>query len=226
MSPPIRDGSGNDIGSIRLGDGSEISEVRTGAGDVLFSGSDTIVDDFEDNNLAEYSGDTGVYSVTQTSPVPNGSFRLEKTTGGKGDIRSSSGLNTYPQRGDEFAFQFIPGDSSSQPGFRFFGTSSSSTYELFLNVDKSAFILRDRDGFNTLASTSFTYTVGQEYTITIDTATSNDITVTITDESNGSSTTIYATDATYNSTEIAFADNQGTGSTTGTVFDFLRVTNR
>jgi len=37
MSPPIRDGSGNSIGAIRLGDGSEISEVRTGAGDVLFS---------------------------------------------------------------------------------------------------------------------------------------------------------------------------------------------
>jgi len=37
MSPPIREGSGDSIGSIRLGDGSEISEVRTGAGDVLFS---------------------------------------------------------------------------------------------------------------------------------------------------------------------------------------------
>jgi len=39
MSPPIRDGSGSSIGSIRLGDGSEISEVRTGAGDVLSSGN-------------------------------------------------------------------------------------------------------------------------------------------------------------------------------------------
>jgi len=38
MSPPIRDGSGNSIGSIRLGDGSEIAEVRTGAGDVVFDG--------------------------------------------------------------------------------------------------------------------------------------------------------------------------------------------
>jgi len=37
MSPPIRDGSGSSIGSIRLGDGSEIAAVRTGAGDVLFS---------------------------------------------------------------------------------------------------------------------------------------------------------------------------------------------
>jgi len=42
MSPPIRDGSGSSIGSIRLGDGSEISEVRTGAGDVVFSASPDI----------------------------------------------------------------------------------------------------------------------------------------------------------------------------------------
>jgi len=37
MSPPIRDGSGDSIGSIRLGDGSEIAAVRTGAGDTVFS---------------------------------------------------------------------------------------------------------------------------------------------------------------------------------------------
>jgi len=53
MSPPIRDGSGNDIGGIRLGDGSEISEVRTGAGDVLFSASGPL--------LAYGSDDTNVY---------------------------------------------------------------------------------------------------------------------------------------------------------------------
>jgi hypothetical protein len=44
MSPPIREGSGSSIGSIRLGDGSEISEVRTGAGDVLFSAGPNIPD--------------------------------------------------------------------------------------------------------------------------------------------------------------------------------------
>jgi hypothetical protein len=46
MSPPIRDGSGNSIGSIRLGDGSEISEVRTGAGDVLFSSGPLVKSEF------------------------------------------------------------------------------------------------------------------------------------------------------------------------------------
>jgi len=55
MSPPIRDGSGNDIGAVRLGDGSEISEVRTGAGDVLFSAVS------ESTLLAYGSDDNNVY---------------------------------------------------------------------------------------------------------------------------------------------------------------------
>jgi len=58
MSPPIREGSGDSIGSIRLGDGSEISEVRTGAGDVLFSAS-TIPDSITNRWAAtEGSGST------------------------------------------------------------------------------------------------------------------------------------------------------------------------
>jgi len=56
MSPPIRDGSGNSIGSIRLGDGSEISEVRTGAGDVLFSATPDSVQMF-DSPLYNWSPD-------------------------------------------------------------------------------------------------------------------------------------------------------------------------
>jgi len=54
MSPPIRDGSGSSIGSIRLGDGSEISEVRTGAGDVLFSAiPDSVEHQFVANTWSE-----------------------------------------------------------------------------------------------------------------------------------------------------------------------------
>ncbi|AFH21633.1 hypothetical protein OSG_eHP5_00215, partial [environmental Halophage eHP-5] len=55
MSPPIREGSGSSIGSIRLGDGTEISEVRTGAGDVLFSAVS------ESTLLAYGSDDNDVY---------------------------------------------------------------------------------------------------------------------------------------------------------------------
>jgi len=89
MSPPIRDGSGSGIGSIRLGDGTEISEVRTGAGDVLFSGNPQITipdsnvylhDDWDDNKIQNrdgsgtttYNGVTGYYrpewTVLRDSP--------------------------------------------------------------------------------------------------------------------------------------------------------------
>ncbi|UXF50536.1 hypothetical protein 7778G3F11_33 [Haloquadratum phage sp.] len=61
MSPPIRDGSGNSIGSIRLGDGSEIAEVRTGAGDVLFSAlPDSVTSRPNDDTTATISLSTGL----------------------------------------------------------------------------------------------------------------------------------------------------------------------
>jgi len=73
MSPPIRDGSGNSIGSIRLGDGSEISEVRTGAGDVLFSAiPDSEVYDFETGDVSEWDNVNDLSAVQNR--VFNGSF--------------------------------------------------------------------------------------------------------------------------------------------------------
>jgi len=74
MSPPIRDGSGNSIGSIRLGDGTEISEVRTGAGDVLFSAVS------ESTLLAYGSDDNDVYVHDV-----GGGFPLNSTLSQAGD---------------------------------------------------------------------------------------------------------------------------------------------
>jgi len=62
MSPPIRDGSGDSIGAIRLGDGSEIAEVRTGAGDVLFSGGIPASGDYQ-WYINEGSGTTEIADV-------------------------------------------------------------------------------------------------------------------------------------------------------------------
>jgi len=69
MSPPIRDGSGNSIGSIRLGDGTEISEVRTGAGDVVFSASS-----LPDSVVAQYDfrKENGTLPVSDQSGNGNG----------------------------------------------------------------------------------------------------------------------------------------------------------
>jgi hypothetical protein len=72
MSPPIRDGSGSSIGSIRLGDGSEISEVRTGAGDVLFSATtipDSVIYQFDGQNLSGFSNGNTVSQLPDESGV-------------------------------------------------------------------------------------------------------------------------------------------------------------
>jgi len=89
MSPPIRDGSGDSIGSIRLGDGSEISEVRTGAGDVLFSGVfDPVLG--ESTLLAYGSDDNNVYVHDV-----GGSFPLNSTLSQSGG-RVESGVSFSP----------------------------------------------------------------------------------------------------------------------------------
>jgi hypothetical protein len=83
MSPPIRDGSGNSINSIRLGDGSEISEVRTGAGDVVFGAiPDSVIHryTFENNSNTTTltdtvgSGDGSITGMTYTSSQADGDF--------------------------------------------------------------------------------------------------------------------------------------------------------
>jgi len=134
MSPPIRDGSGNDIGAIRLGDGSEISEVRTGAGDVLFSAAipipDSVVDTFEDylyenqsNTLTDYYGlDTGNFT-RQTNTVIEGSTALESTS--QGGILSTSGLPNYVSQGDTVQV-WLYAVSGSKAGFAFMASGSKS----------------------------------------------------------------------------------------------------
>jgi len=90
MSPPIREGSGDSIGSIRLGDGTEISEVRTGAGDVLFSGSaipDTSM--FSSPIYQYYAGDAGYNDGDSGVSLP------EVLDDNQGDASVANGSPTY-----------------------------------------------------------------------------------------------------------------------------------
>jgi len=87
MSPPIREGSGDSIGAIRLGDGTEISEVRTGAGDVVFDSISTLPDKqnliarFDARELNKSDGD----SVTTWADL----------TGNGNDLTQKAGNPTY-----------------------------------------------------------------------------------------------------------------------------------
>jgi hypothetical protein len=115
MSPPIRDGSGNSIGSIRLGDGTEISEVRTGAGDVVFSASaipDSVVSlyAFEDDldtsvavdSQASGSNDANITRASYTTTAKVGSLALSHD-GSDGETVSQNTVDISGQ-GDTSGF--------------------------------------------------------------------------------------------------------------------------
>jgi len=91
MSPPIRDGSGSSIGSIRLGDGSEISEVRTGAGDVVFSAGppDSAIAQYNAQELTLSDGE----NLTSWTDVVDGQDVLSN---GTEPTFNASGINGYP----------------------------------------------------------------------------------------------------------------------------------
>jgi len=112
MSPPIRDGSGNSIGSIRLGDGSEISEVRTGAGDVLF---DKIRDSEANQKLTHRwylseDNDPFVDQIGSTNGTNNGTTQVTGSQYVDGAAREGDGTDdsittpsTIPDVASDFA---------------------------------------------------------------------------------------------------------------------------
>jgi len=81
-------------------DGQQVSEITIDGQTAWTAILDSVVDDFEDNNLNEYSGNTGSFT-TQTSPVYNGSYSLGDVSQNRSIYSDvGDGLPYYPQRGD------------------------------------------------------------------------------------------------------------------------------
>jgi len=158
MSPPIRDGSGNDIGSIRLGDGSEVSEVRTGAGDVLFSGTKPVIEDFEDNSLSNFGGDTQAFTITTTNALEQNHSLIP--TGGDGVSRiSDTSLSTPPEKGDVISclLRESPTSNNNFPSYMFGVSGSGSSqdgYSIQINSNDKLQIRRLDNGSRTILSTA------------------------------------------------------------------------
>jgi len=78
------------------------------------------IDDYEDNDISEYFGDTSWADVNQDPPVKNGLYSLKlNTDGDRKEIASDSSLDVYPQRGDIFRcwFRFDNPDDKCFIGF-------------------------------------------------------------------------------------------------------------
>jgi len=100
---PINLPDGTEVSEIVLPDGSTASEVIAPDGSTVFSSVSVVsVDDYEDQDLAEYDGDTSNASITSTTPL-EGSYSLQHQQDGGALVFSTSGLNVYPQQGTNFA---------------------------------------------------------------------------------------------------------------------------
>jgi hypothetical protein len=88
----------------------------------------TIVDDFNDGDMAEYQGNTG-YAGTDSTTVKEGShsgYLETDSTGSSKKIDSYTGLNDYPEAGDRIEYwSKFPNDTTAT--FRF-GHSSDKGY--------------------------------------------------------------------------------------------------
>jgi hypothetical protein len=175
MSPPIRDGSGNSIGAIRLGDGSEISEVRTGAGDVLFSA-------IPDSGISrwEYEDDTDTSTANDSwngypGTITGASFVSDSALGslaidcdGIDDLIDFSDISEVDNAGQMSATTRIKPDNTSS--FQYvFGkdepASRSSGWSL--NISDTGAIRADmHDGSNFNRVTGSTLTTNTYYMLT------------------------------------------------------------
>jgi len=123
MIPPTNI-DGTDITGATI-DGQDVQEI-TVDGDTVFTAT-TVVDDFNDNDMAEYNNLGGQSLVT--SPVFEGSHALELTNG-MNDVFSlpGDGLQNYPQKGSIIEWYFNLDGNSGQPIFGFGTQDADNTY--------------------------------------------------------------------------------------------------
>lgn len=209
----------------------ELNNVSvTGSGQsarVVFAND--IVDDYEDNDLSEYGGNTADASV-QSTLVYNGTSALN-VTGGSGDpVVSTSGLDHYPTQGEPFsAFVRFDQSDDGDHGLLFFAQSTSNNdgYEVELRPGNDRFEL-SLNGSNTLDTDSTdpgTY-ADEWLNVTVYPHQNGDINVTIKQVSTGNTiATLDANDGTYSSGGFGASSRQ-TGSGGAPTFTVDWVQNR
>jgi hypothetical protein len=187
--------------------------------------STLIVDDFEDGNIAEYSGATGIYSIV-TSPVSNGSRALKaKGASGSKLITSTSGLANYPAAGDtlKLALQLLSNGSGSVGGICFGVQDTNNFYLLNPSSDGTFKLFKKATGsFSGIASTGDNLPGGNFLTVTIDWGSSGTIAIDVVDSNGTTQGSLSVVDTTYSSGGVGFRYSGGSDDT-GAVWDFWRI---
>lgn len=119
----------------------------------------TMIDSFEDGDISEYGdgdGTLSAYAVTQDSTVAvDGDYYLEATDASFHTVFSETGLNAYPQQGDEWNVWMRVDDAGSSNSYagHYFGTGNDSDeYWTRIRPDSNEFNLDLANGTTLSAS--------------------------------------------------------------------------
>jgi len=194
----------------------------------------TVVDSFEDGDIAEYGGQTGAWQVA-TTPVADGTFAVQETFS-NGDrsgrsISSTSGLPVYPSQGDTLRFNAQLSDVDGEIGIMFFTQSATSlpdNYAVTFRFFESQIALTKRQSgnFSKLATATVTAPpTGEMLEGRVDIGQSGTFTFEAFDSSGNSLGSITGSDGSFMSGGIgvkAFHFDNDASDFTGTV-DFIRI---
>lgn len=188
----------------------------------------TIVDDFEDAGIGEYTGDTSLFVVDSTAPVPNGTYSL-KTDAGTATalIVSTSGLANYLDQGETMAVQLHPvAGNDSRMGVPFFVKDANNLYMVSMSVDLGDFQIFERSGgsYSLLVKVDVSLSQGTEYRAEVTPQTDGTLLGELFDESAGTKlASISTTDTTYTDGGNGWRIASGGNGSTGDAFDFARL---
>jgi len=149
---------------IRKGDGTGvapkgISQVRTGDGRILFDGPaipDSVLTP-ESNDLDHFNGDTDNFTIDDSPPTIDTNLSVKSDEDTPAQIISTSGLNRYPERGEQFGGYVQELDPGSSLPLILFGVQDASNfYGIRIRTDDPEFfIVKDGTGSeNSIASSN------------------------------------------------------------------------
>ena len=204
---------------------------------IASASADIIVDDFEDGDISEYSGQTAPFSADQTDPYAgNFSLHYDDSDSDSEVIASTSGLNQYPQAGNNTSFRF-KWDGETGGDNIFFGVSNIASisdtdfdaYKLAINhVSDSISITKvQKDGVGgqetTLNSASATIDQNEWHEGIFRWGSNGDLKFELYDSNDNLVSEVSASDSEYTSGGIGFLDNEASASQADRFWDEIKI---
>jgi hypothetical protein len=182
------------------------------------------IDDFEDNDLAEYQGSTGPYT-TQSTTVHDGTYAAQLVnqgvTGGTPHAFSTSGLANYPEAGDTIQgyVRFSGSGSGNIAGYTFGVQDETTGYWAYLDEDEG--IKLATLDFNTVNVTTVSVTDGIWYRMVVEWGAAGSITHTVYDDTDTEVGSVSMTDSSYTSGGFGLHAQQNSQDTWFDTFEII-----